>query len=67
MFVKEFDYLRNEKKRQMESLAQIISRFNQDNLTLSDSIDDGGTDPLWPRFERAATNQIENSGSTVSR
>lgn len=48
-------------------LSAIVLRFNQKTLKISDAYGDGGVDPLWPRFERAAGNQISEGDVTLPR
>jgi len=50
-----------------EALQRIIDRFSQERLVISDAYGDGGRDPLWPRFERAALNQISSGDAALSR
>lgn len=50
-----------------EKLQQIVELYSRDELTLSKAFSDGGTEPLWARFERAAINQIDNGDATGSR
>ena len=50
-----------------EHLAKIIRRYDHDELVISKAYADGGTDPLWPRFERSAMAQNDNGSATVSR
>lgn len=51
-------------------LHEIIDRFSKEEIIDKDyslGYIDGGIDPLWPRFNRAAGNQIEEGIATVSR
>ena len=58
----------NKKKRLTEvELSEVVSRFDVPTVVKSDAYLDGGTDPLWPRFERSVGNQMENGGATLSR
>lgn len=50
-----------------EILQQIIERFSQEQPVISHTYGDGGLDPLWPRFERAAINQISGGDATLPR
>ena len=58
---------RREKDRLAEVLQEILRRCDQSEPIISRAFGDGGIDPLWPRFERAAINQIEGGEATVSR
>ena len=51
----------------MEALQELVRRYDQPELAISQAYQDGGVDPLWPRFERAAINQLEDGEATVSR
>jgi hypothetical protein len=48
-------------------LAEIVEQYDQPELRISAAYQDGGTDPLWPRFSRSAGNQIDNGPATLSR
>ena len=48
-------------------LQEIIDQFNIEELKLGTAYKDGGIDPLWPRFNRAATNQFCGGAATLSR
>lgn len=48
-------------------LASVLRTHQGDSLTYPTAYSDGGCEPLWARFERAASNQIENGAATVSR
>lgn len=48
-------------------LSIIINKYSNSNKVLDNSYQDGGVEPLWARFERAASNQILNAPSTLSR
>lgn len=50
-----------------EIIQKIIERFTQNQLVVSHAYGDGGLDPLWPRFERAASNQLSGGDATLSR
>lgn len=58
---------RQDKEHLAELLQEIVRQHDQPELIISQAYQDGGVDPLWPRFERAAINQIEDGKSTVSR
>lgn len=48
-------------------LSEIINKYSTSNDILMNYFTDGGTEPLWARFRRAASNQISNGPATVSR
>lgn len=48
-------------------LYRIISKYDQNTLQISEAYEDGGIDPLWPRFERAVINQIDDGDATFPR
>ena len=50
-----------------ELLDQIIRKYDTDELRFSIAYGDGGIDPLWARFSRAAGNQMDSGGTTLSR
>ena len=51
-----------------EELKRVLERFDhQDRIVVSDAYPDGGTDPLFPRLERAALNQIDEGYAVFSR
>lgn len=51
-----------------EKLREITKRFGrEDNVVISTACSDGGTEPLFPRLERAADNRIEDREATFSR
>jgi hypothetical protein len=51
-----------------EFIERIIGQFDDyENLIISDAYPDGGTTMLFPRLERAALNQCDGGGATVSR
>jgi hypothetical protein len=50
-----------------EKLNELISRYDRDYLVISRTYRDGGIEPLWPRFNRAALNQMNDGLSTFSR
>lgn len=51
-----------------ESLECIITRCSDDRRLLrSSAFGDGGIDPLFPRLERAAMNQLEGGSATLPR
>ena len=49
------------------TLNEIIERYSQETVQISDAYKDGGIDPLWGRFERAASNQMNDGEATLSR
>ena len=50
-----------------EDIRKISEKYDRDSLQVSEAYEDGGLDPLWPRFERAATNQAEDGLASFSR
>lgn len=50
-----------------ETLWKIMAKFDQSAVIKSSAYPDGGLDPLWPRFERAALNQVEGGEATLPR
>ena len=48
-------------------LAEIVDRYDQATLRISNTYADGGTDPLWPRFSRSVGNQMDNGPAALSR
>ena len=48
-------------------MLRIIMKYDIEELRNSTAYGDGGIDPLWGRFARAATNQIESGEATLSR
>ena len=50
-----------------ENLDSIIERYSKASEILENSYSDGGCSPLWPRFERAAINQIADSPLALPR
>lgn len=50
-----------------EKLSQIIATYDNESMTVSKAFGDGGIDPLWARFERAAISQMDEGVATVSR
>ena len=50
-----------------DTITEIVQKYNTQQLIISESYSDRGLEPLWGRFERAATNQLDNGTSTVSR
>lgn len=48
-------------------LSEITQRYYQDQLIVSQAYGDGGTDPLWPRFERSVLNQMGGGEAMGSR
>lgn len=49
------------------TLHEIIAKYDQPSLQIAGAYCDGGADTPWPRFERAATNQICDGDATLSR
>lgn len=45
----------------------IVLCDRDDRLVISEAFPDGGLDPLFPRLERAAMNQLDAGKATVSR
>lgn len=58
---------RNDSERLSEALQKILRHCEQPELVISQAFRDGGIDPLWPRFERAAMNQLEGGAAAASR
>ena len=50
-----------------EDLERIIQRYETDELRWSTTYGDAGIDPLWGRFARAVSNQIDGGDATTSR
>ena len=50
-----------------QKLSEIINTYNASPEILANAFSDGGTDMLWSRLERAASNQIEHSEAAISR
>jgi hypothetical protein len=50
-----------------KKLQQIIAKYDQGRLQVSRAYCDGGIDGVWPRFERAASNQCVDGDATLSR
>ncbi len=50
-----------------QTLRLIVKKYSQDELMISEAYGDGGIDPLWPRFERAALNQMDDGDTALSR
>ena len=50
-----------------EALNRIIGHYAQERLLISTAYGDGGKEPLWGRFARAALDQISNQEATFSR
>lgn len=48
-------------------LAKLIQHYDSPECKTSKAYSDGGLDPLWPRFERAALNQLNDGEATLSR
>lgn len=48
-------------------LSAIINKYSNSKKILDNSYQDGGVEPLWARFERAASNQILNAPAILSR
>lgn len=57
----------DDEKQLAEMLQDIVIRYDQSDLRISNAFEDGGLDPLWPRFERAAMNQIEDGDASIRR
>ena len=57
------------KKKELneEGLNQIIERFKNNEIEISNAYGDGGHQDPWARFHRAAINQIGGDEPTVSR
>ena len=52
----------------MKDFQHIFDKYNRDRLQIPDAYNGSkGFDMLWPRFERALSNQIESGEATVSR
>ena len=49
------------------ALDAIMRKYDSEELVVSRAHGDGGTDPLWPRFHRAAINQMSGGEATLSR
>lgn len=54
-------------ERLIEQVRQIIEAHDQAKPISSNRYADGGIEPLWPRLERAAVNQVIEDSPTVSR
>ena len=50
-----------------EKLQVIIERYSGEDLVSSRAYGDCGAEPLWPRFERAVSNQMYDGKATISR
>jgi uncharacterized protein (UPF0147 family) len=50
-----------------EELHQIVRKYETKELRSSSAYGDGGIEPLWARFARAAGNQIDSGDATLSR
>ena len=50
-----------------QDINDILERYQVNSLQLSKAYPDGGTDPLWPRMQRAALNQLDAGDATLSR
>jgi len=48
-------------------LDEIVKTYSEERPIKSDAYPDGGCDPLWPRFERAVSNQSCDGTATLSR
>jgi hypothetical protein len=48
-------------------LEELLSRYERDELIEPIVGRDSGTDPLWPRLHRAASNDLEGGEATWSR
>jgi hypothetical protein len=51
----------------LQELHRIITKYDINELRNSTAYGDGGIDPLWGRFARAVSNQIESGEATLSR
>lgn len=50
-----------------EFFRSIIEKYDRNELLVSESYPDRGTDPLWARFERSVFNQQDQGEATISR
>lgn len=50
-----------------DSIQRVIKIYNSPDIQVSKAYEDGGLDPLWPRLERAAMNQVELGAAAASR
>jgi hypothetical protein len=50
-----------------ERLTEIIATYDSEEMKISEAFKDGGLEPLWPRFQRAASNQMGQGEATVAR
>lgn len=50
-----------------EILYRIIERYSKEQPVISQAYGDGGLEPLWPRFERAVSNQLSGGEATLPR
>lgn len=50
-----------------EDIDRIVQKYEVDELQLSTAYRDGSIDPLWGRFARAVSNQMESGDATFSR
>jgi len=48
-------------------LDEIVKTYSEERPIKSDAYQDGGCDPLWPRFERAVLNQSFDGEATLPR
>jgi hypothetical protein len=58
---------RRRKHMTEDELNAIIRQYDVNQIKLSDAYGDDWLDYLWPRFHRAAINQIEDGEVTLSR
>lgn len=47
--------------------SKLLEEYSKDVLVEPKAFGDGGLEPLWGRFERALSNQVEGGDATVSR
>lgn len=52
---------------QIWAIQDIVRRYNQPHLMISNAYGDGGLEPLWPRLERAAMNHLDGAPATPGR
>lgn len=50
-----------------DELANLVRYYDSEEIKISTAYMDGGVDPLWPRFERAALNQITGGDAAFCR
>lgn len=49
------------------NIQDIIFRYSRDDSRILNTLASDGIDPLWPRLERAATNQLDGGQAMLSR